>query len=82
MLVNERVDRTGLDISASFQQPLPLREVRNASPDTVDFSMTTTGGSPKSLSLRPEHEAHLGDMDVLSLNMSYRDEGASIHGWN
>ncbi|THH30160.1 hypothetical protein EUX98_g4049 [Antrodiella citrinella] len=40
--------------------------VGNISPTTANFSMLT--GSPGSLSLRPEHEMHLGDMPPLNLS--------------
>ncbi|KAG6860883.1 hypothetical protein C0995_006438 [Termitomyces sp. Mi166 len=45
-----------------------LTSVTSISPTTANFSMTT--GSPASLSLRPEHELHLGDMDSLDFGIT------------
>ena len=72
---------TSAPISTRTQHK-PNRSISSAgdgmSITTANFSMTEMTGSPGSLCLRPEHEMHLGDM--VSLDLSYQDEGDNFSG--
>lgn len=73
----QKTTQSSLPISyANFVSNIPpnssvTSSVGSISPSTADFSINT--GSPGSLSLRPEHELLLGDMESLDLGVGNGD---------